>query len=50
MAFVDLLTHLCILRRRAAGNRPAEIEIDDIEIAPGKTDMKAVRFTKQVEI
>jgi hypothetical protein len=26
MTFVDILAHLCILRRRAAGNRPLEIE------------------------
>jgi hypothetical protein len=28
MTFVDILAHLCILRRRAAGNRPLEIELD----------------------
>jgi UV DNA damage repair endonuclease len=28
MSFVDVLAHPCILRRRAARNRPAEIEIE----------------------
>jgi uncharacterized protein with NAD-binding domain and iron-sulfur cluster len=28
MSFVDVLAHPCILRRRAARNRPAEIEAD----------------------
>jgi GrpB-like predicted nucleotidyltransferase (UPF0157 family) len=30
MSFVDVLAHPCILRRRAARNRPAEIEVKDI--------------------
>jgi hypothetical protein len=32
MTFVDILAHLCILRRRAAGNRPLEIEIGQHEM------------------
>jgi arginine/lysine/histidine/glutamine transport system ATP-binding protein len=31
MSFVDVLAHPCILRRRAARNRPAEIEFKQVE-------------------
>jgi hypothetical protein len=49
MSFVDVLAHPCILRRRAARNRPAEIERADFVFRSGVTtsqDLAAVFFDR----
>jgi hypothetical protein len=44
MAFMDVLTHTAILRRRAAGNLPSEIE--DWKEALGQVIAKGQSFPK----